>query len=94
MTDLKPDDLEPLRDISKDGPHLPSDHRRWLARKLMDSNLSDAEAYDIVARSPDVSAAYGLRTALNKIATGDGYYGQQAREYKNIAREALGLPPL
>lgn len=33
-----------------------------------------------------------LRSALAKIAAGDGYYGAQAHEYKNIAREALGEP--
>lgn len=31
------------------------------------------------------------RKALERIATGDGYYGAQARQYKNIARKALGL---
>lgn len=31
------------------------------------------------------------RRALEKIATGDGYYGAMARDYKNIARETLGL---
>lgn len=29
--------------------------------------------------------------ALTSIATGDGIYGAQAREYKNIARKALGM---
>ena len=31
------------------------------------------------------------QTALHNIATGEGYYGAQAREYKNIAREALRM---
>lgn len=35
-----------------------------------------------------------LEDALIKIAAGDGYYGAQAREYKNIARVALGQPLL
>ena len=30
-----------------------------------------------------------LRDALRRIAAGDGYYGAMAREYKEIAREAL-----
>lgn len=30
------------------------------------------------------------REALERIANGDGYYGAQAREYKQIARAALG----
>jgi hypothetical protein len=30
-----------------------------------------------------------IRLALEKIAAGDGYYGMQAREYKEIARAAL-----
>lgn len=34
-----------------------------------------------------------LREALEKIATGDGCYGAQALEYKNIARAALGMEP-
>jgi hypothetical protein len=32
--------------------------------------------------------------ALRKIAAGEGYYGAQARELKNIARQALGMPLL
>ena len=36
-------------------------------------------------------ASFALRSALERIATGDGYYGAQAREYKNIARKALGM---
>lgn len=31
-----------------------------------------------------------LRAALEQIAAGDGYYGAMAREYKEIARVALG----
>ena len=30
-----------------------------------------------------------LRAALQKISAGEGYYGEQAREYKDIARAAL-----
>jgi len=32
-----------------------------------------------------------LRAALKQIALGDGYYGAQAKEYKEIARKALGV---
>lgn len=34
------------------------------------------------------------RAALEHIAAGDGVYGAQALEYKNVARCALGLPRL
>lgn len=34
------------------------------------------------------------QSALNAIATGDGYYGKMAREYKNIARTALRMERL
>ena len=43
--------------ISKDGPHTISPSRRWLARQLMDSHLSDAEALSVVAYAPEVRAA-------------------------------------
>lgn len=39
-----------------------------------------------------VDESIKMREALIKIAIGDGYYGSQAREYKNIARSTLGLP--
>jgi hypothetical protein len=32
---------------------------------------------------------HALEKALKEIADGDGYYGQQAREYKQIAQAAL-----
>jgi len=32
-----------------------------------------------------------LRAALKQIANGEGYYGSQAGEYKQIARTALGV---
>lgn len=38
--------------ISTDGPHKINDHRKWLARQLLDSQLSDEEAIGIVAYSP------------------------------------------
>ncbi len=41
--------------ISTDGPHKPCEHRVWLARQLLDSKLTDDEAYGIVAFSPAVS---------------------------------------
>lgn len=36
-----------------------------------------------------VPCPWCLRDALRKIANGDGYYGAQAREYKEIAIGAL-----
>ena len=36
-----------------------------------------------------VPCPWCLRDALEKIANGDGYYGEQAREYKQIAKDAL-----
>lgn len=41
----KPEDWS----ITKDGPHEINKHRFWLARQLLDSKLSDREAYGIVA---------------------------------------------
>ena len=32
-----------------------------------------------------------LREALRQIASGEGYYGAQASEYKSIARQALNM---
>lgn len=49
---------EPVSDlppISLDGPHLPNDHRVWLARQLLDSKSDDATAYNIVAFHPAIS---------------------------------------
>lgn len=51
--------LEGAWPIATDGPHAISDHRLWLARQLMDSKLSEAEAYDIVRHSPALSNATG-----------------------------------
>lgn len=35
-----------------------------------------------------------FQAALHAIATGTGYYGEMAREYKNIARKALRMETL
>ena len=43
--------------IMGDGPHKITDHRRWLARQLLDSKLSEEEAYGIVRYSPGVNPA-------------------------------------
>lgn len=43
-----------LPGISLDGPHRPCEHRVWLARQLLDSQLSDEEAYSTVAFSPAI----------------------------------------
>lgn len=45
---------EPDWAVSKDGPYSISDNRRWLARKLMDSKLTEKEALSIVAFAPDI----------------------------------------
>lgn len=37
-----------LTSRATDGPHEIGEHRRWLARQLTDSKLTDAEAYSIV----------------------------------------------
>lgn len=50
---------ETLPEIAKDGPHRPNPMRMWLARQLMDSRLTDEEAYDIVAHSQSLDAALG-----------------------------------
>ncbi len=47
--------IEPLWVVSKDGPIEISYQRRWLARQLMDSKLTEAEAMSIVAFHPQIS---------------------------------------
>lgn len=37
--------------ISTDGPNRIDSHRRWLARQLLDSKLTDEQAYSIVRHS-------------------------------------------
>lgn len=54
---------EAVASISTDGPHEISNHRRWLARQLLDSQLSDTEAFGIVANSPAMIAATPTRDA-------------------------------
>ena len=44
-----------LSAISHDGPHKPGEHRVWLARQLLDSRLTEDEAYSTVAHSPAIS---------------------------------------
>lgn len=38
--------------ISFDGPNVPNEHRLWLARQLLDSKLSDDEAFSIARSFP------------------------------------------
>lgn len=38
--------------ISFDGPNMPNDHRLWLARQLLDSKLTDDEAFSIARSFP------------------------------------------
>lgn len=54
------------------------------------TSIEEAEAY--IERQKEKHAV--LTDALIKIAVGTGYYSSQAREYKNIARAALGEPLL
>jgi hypothetical protein len=53
--------------IATDGPHAPGEQRLWLARQLMDSKLTDKEAFGIVCYHPDVS-----RQALQSINSKGG----------------------
>jgi len=55
-------------DITTDGPHKITDHRRWLARQLLDSQLSDEEAFGIVAHSPAVSPSAPDTDLIERIA--------------------------
>lgn len=57
------DDLPP---ISHDGPHYPNRPRVWLARKLLDSNLDDETAYNIVAFHPAISDVWESRKEEQK----------------------------
>lgn len=43
--------------ISVDGPNKITDQRAWLARQLLDSKLTDGEAFGIVAYHPDIRSA-------------------------------------
>lgn len=43
--------------ISLDGPSKPGEHRLWLARQLLDSRLTDEEAYSTVRWSPAIKEA-------------------------------------
>lgn len=91
-------ELEPLYPISTDGPNKIGDGRRWLARKLMDSKLTEAEAYEIVAYCPsitDVRAALPpageveLRAALNLIVQKVDDLTVTRGEIEHIAMAAL-----
>jgi hypothetical protein len=41
--------------ISFDGPYAPGISRQWLARQLLDSKLSDEEAFGVVAFHPTIT---------------------------------------
>ena len=48
-------DGEGLPPISLDGPNLPNEWRVWMARQLLDSRLTDKEAYGCVVWQPEIS---------------------------------------
>lgn len=59
-----------------------------LMKTVNDRNMK--EKHSLAARVKTLEAENSkLRTALKQIALGDGYYGAQAKEYKEIARKAL-----
>ncbi len=50
----------------------------------------DAADLNTLRDAMTIVSAYGeLVKGLRKIAIGEGYYGEQAREYKEIAKAAL-----
>ena len=53
-----------LPSIAVDGPHRPCEHRLWLARQLLDSRMSDAEAYSTIAFSPAITDLHPAPDAL------------------------------
>lgn len=40
--------------MANDGPHKPNQHRLWLAQILLDSKLTDEEAYSIIHHHPAI----------------------------------------
>jgi hypothetical protein len=62
-------ELEPDWAVSKDGPIKIGDQRRWLARQLMDSKLTDEEAFGIVCHHPNISDMWNTRPSVGD----DGY---------------------
>lgn len=60
---------------------LTAEHRKTIevAAKLLSDCIEKLDRFEL---------------ALSKIAAGEGCYGAQARKYKNIALEALGLKKL
>ena len=50
---------------------------------------ADANRIDSEGAGRLMAAAPTLKKALEEIANGNGYYGAQAKEYKDIARKAL-----
>jgi hypothetical protein len=78
------------KSISEDGPHEITDARRWLARQLLDSKLSDEEAFGIVAHHPAIRPTPDLLAALKKLerwATEDSDCHTQAQ--RMAGRKAL-----
>lgn len=89
-----PDDLRaPLHSLQADVRYL-------IGRVVQDHDIESMVVDSILSRLSQIEeASYRFlfseeeddryRTALEKIANGEGYYGAQAREYKEIARKAL-----
>lgn len=69
--------------VAKDGPHKITDERCWLARKLVDSKLSDKEAFSCVRHHPDVSGS--------AIADPHAELVGAAVKYRDINRNGSGV---
>jgi hypothetical protein len=67
--------------------HLGGGRRTWKP-ELFDASEA-AHSCEYVRKD----AVSGYVDALEQIANGEGTYGAQAHEYKQIARKALGLKP-
>lgn len=61
-------------------PHLKEELKRTARNRDMWKGQCERQAARLMK----------LHEALRQIANGDGFYGAQAREYKQIAQEALG----
>jgi len=78
--------------VDSEGPHTGSDDFRngfMAAVGVITDKLEAAGfAWNASTAADEIDR---LRSALDKIANGEGYYGAQAYEYKQIAHRALDL---